>query len=336
MPQEYVAIVGNAPNVPPQAYLAVVDASGNVISGSYGPPGGRLTLASGGPVLTAPVAASAVVYYTPYQNDLVPIYNGTTWLMTQFTELTNTLANSAVGSAGPAAVVANSNYDLFVWNNAGVITLTRGPLWTSDTARNLAIVPVNGIQVNLLAITNGPAAGRGTYVGTVRGDSGGGTVSMIFGSTASGGGPAVLNVWNCYNRRPTIFQVVNSDAAWTYASGTVRAAAGSATMRASYVRGLNEDAVIASWTCRMQSPAVAATTFTIGIGTDSTVSLGSVFVTGEPGVAGVQIQTPVATLNSFGGGLGAHFLTPTEQGDGVNTWTVGANGVNLFQGTLMC
>jgi hypothetical protein len=327
MPQEYVAIVGNAPNVPPQAYLAVVDASGNVISGSYGPPGGRLTLASGGPVLTGSVVASAVVIYTAYQNDLVPIYNGTSWLMTQFTELTNTLANSSVGSAGPAAAVANSNYDLFVWNNAGTLALTRGPLWTSDTARTLAIVPVNGIQVNLLAITNGPAAGRGTYVGTVRTDAGGGTVSMNFGSSAAGGGAALLDVWNCYNRKRARASVRDTTA-YGYTSATIRAADASNTNRCSLVVGLSEDPVSANFQLQVQTVPVALASLFLGIGIDSTTAYAAdcrqgLFVASAAAISGGTLPTVYEGYP----GLGFHFIQALEAGDGSNLNTFNVNPV---------
>ena len=91
-----------------------------------------------------------------------------------FAELTNATTQSSMGNAGPAAVAANKNYDMFVWSNAGNATFTRGAAWNSDTVRSATtendLTRINGVPVNLNAITNGPAAGRGTYVGTVRSD----------------------------------------------------------------------------------------------------------------------------------------------------------------------
>ena len=73
----------------------------------------------------------------------------------------------------PAAATTNSNYDLFVWNDGGTYRCTRGPAWSSDTARGTGagtteLQLLNGILTNKNAITNGPAANKGTYVGTVR------------------------------------------------------------------------------------------------------------------------------------------------------------------------
>lgn len=140
------------------------------------PPQGRLTLASATPVMTAAQTAKTVVYYTPYVGNQVPLYDGSsTFNMATFAELSNDLTQSATGKAGPAAATTNSNYDFFVWDDAGTKRLTRGPLWTSDTARGTGagtteLQRVNGIWTNKVAITNGPAAGMGTYVGTIRTD----------------------------------------------------------------------------------------------------------------------------------------------------------------------
>jgi hypothetical protein len=43
----------------------------------------------------------------------------------------------------------------------------------------------NGLWLNSVVITNGPAASRGTYVGTVKGDSAS-VLNWIFGDIAAG------------------------------------------------------------------------------------------------------------------------------------------------------
>jgi hypothetical protein len=329
MPQEYVAIVGNAPNAPIQAYVAVVDASGNVISGSYGPPGGRLTLTTLTPVMVATVSAAASVLYTPYNDDIVPIYNGTSWLMTQFAELSNVLANSAVGSAGPAAAANNSNYDLFVWNNAGVMTLTRGPAWTSDTARSAgtALTLQNGLLLNSVAITNGPAALRGTYVGTIR-TNGTATVDMIFGAS---GAAAFMAVWNAYNRVNILPRGIENTASWTYTTGTIRAANNTALTRVSFIRGLDEDMVEAQYQCEVTLIALAGAFFSSFVLLDGTTAQAATstrgFVISPSGVAtgGTNL---IARYTGFPG-AGWHFVQGGESGDGSNANTINAN--NLYQ-----
>lgn len=207
-------------------------------------PQGRLTLSSGVPVMASDVTAATVVYYAPYCGSMVPIYDGSTMVPTVFTQLSNTTTASSTGKAGPAAVTTNSNYDLFVWNDSGTIRLTRGGAWNSDSARSATtendLEMVSGILTNKNAITNGPAANRGTYVGTVRSD-GSSQLGWSRGGLAAGGSWAWLGVWNAYNRVVVSGLVADSTNSWTYQATTIRAANNSATMRVSFVQGLTED-----------------------------------------------------------------------------------------------
>ena len=159
-------------------------------------PQGRLTLTSGTPVLTSAVSAAATVYFSPYLGQSAPLWNGSAFIPTAYPEISNVLANSAVGSAGPAAAIASSVYDLFVGNNGGTCTLTRGPAWTNTTTRSAgtALGRVNGFLTNSVAITNGPGAGFGTYVGTIATDGAGAMVTFSLGSSATGGGAAVIGL----------------------------------------------------------------------------------------------------------------------------------------------
>jgi hypothetical protein len=208
-------------------------------------PDGRITLTSGTPVLSATTTGAATVYYTPYCGNNVPIYDGTNWTLSTFSELSNVLANSSTGSAGPAAGAASKNYDLFVWNNAGTMTLTRGGAWNSDTARSSAtendLERISGILMNKNTITNGPAADRGTYVGTIRTDSGAAQVSYNLGGIASGGTAGNVGLWNMYNRVPFSCFSGDSTDSWTYATTTWRATDGSSTFRTSFIVGQAEE-----------------------------------------------------------------------------------------------
>jgi hypothetical protein len=269
---------------------------------------------------------------------VVPIYDGTVIQPTEFSELSNVLANSSVGSAGPAAGAVSENYDLFVWNNAGTLTLTRGPVWTNATTRSAgtALVMVKGLLLNNAAITNGPAASRGTYVGTIRTDAGAATVSWAFGGSAAGGTPATLNVWNMYNRVSVRAFVNDSTATWTYTSATIQSANASNGNRISMVRGLDNEAVNATYTCRFSTAAAANGFGTIGIGLDATNAYG----TGVPAllINVLAAGKTGASMTATGGGLiglGFHFLQACENGDAVNITTfIGAASMGLMATTL--
>lgn len=221
--------------------------------GSVGSGTGRLTLTSATPVLITTVNAAATVYYTPYVGQYVPIYNGTTMTMADMGgELSNILANSATGKAGPAATTTNSNYDLFVWNDSGTYRLTRGPAWTSDTVRGVGagtteLARVKGIVLNNVAITNGPGAQLGTYVGTVR-TNGTSTVDHQYGALSAGGTAGFFGVWNQYNRKRICSSSQDNTNSWGLGSTIAfQAANSSTTMRTSFITGLAEDGISAHY-----------------------------------------------------------------------------------------
>jgi hypothetical protein len=160
--------------------------------------GHRLTLTSATPVLSTAVAAATTVYSTPYQSDLLLLWNGTQFVPTHCAETAQLLSDA---TKSPAAAVAASNYDMFAWNDSGTCRVTRGPVWTNDTTRALALSRANfGILTNSTAITNGPGAAFGTYMGTIRTDAGGATVTFQSVSNAATCGQLRIPLWNNYNR----------------------------------------------------------------------------------------------------------------------------------------
>lgn len=290
-------------------------------------PQGRLTLTSGTPVLTSTTTAQTTVYYTPYVGDIVPLYDGTNVVPTVFSEISQATTDA---TKSPAAVANNSVYDIFVWNDSGTIRATRGPAWTNDTTRSAgtALVRVKGLLLNNAAITNGPAASRGTYVGTIR-SNGSAQIDYNFGGSASGGTAAFFGVWNAYNRRRTVATVTDSGAGYAYATGTIRQARGSAGNQVSFVLGLQEDGVFA--TSVVNSYAVAQNAFVkTGLGFDS--------ITAFPSGNAPFFSSPVAAgTNTFGTNtdtqtwfpsIGLHYVSSLEQGDGANNnqFNNGSNG----------
>lgn len=316
---------------PVQAYVALVDANGNALQATSPLvlPGGRITPTTATPVLSSAASAVASVFYTPYLNNYIPIWNGTVWVPTTFSELTNTLANSAVGNAGPAAGAASKNYDLFVWSSGGTLYLTRGAAWNSDTARSATtendLQRIQGVLCNFNAITNGPAAGYGTYVGTIRTDSGGATVTVTFATTGAGGSLGSMGVWNMYNRVEHRVLVASTTASYTYSSSTIRAAEASNAMRVNVIRGLNEQPIYAKYHCTQTLAAVSGTFGLIGVGLDVTNA-----ISGSRGQLNSQAAVAVSgTPSSFYDnypGLGFHFLQAVEGADNTNNVTFAPNG----------
>lgn len=292
-------------------------------------PQGRLTLTSATPVLTSTVTGAGTVYYALHVGNLIPITtNGTGFKPRTFAQLSNVLANSSTGKAGPAAAANASNYDLFVWDDAGTLRLTRGPAWTSDTGRGTGagtteLARVAGIWVNAVAITNGPSQNRGTYVGTIR-TNGSATVDVNFGSAASGGGAASIGVWNAYNRAIMAATVSDTDNSWTYTTNAFRNYNNSSGNRVSFVRGLDLDAVSADFVGGL---AVTSGTVNVGIaiGLDgSTVGLRTLDV-------GTALATSRRANYSGLPGIGFHYLQALDFG-GANTTFYGDAGGSFLTG----
>jgi len=279
-----------------------------------GGPGFRLTLTTATPVLQADVTAATTVFYTPYKHNYARLYNGTHWYVVQFSELSQTLADT---TKSPAAAAVSSLYDMFLWNDAGTLRCTRGPAWSSGTARGAGagtteIERIDGTWVNAEDITNGPAANLGLYVGTIQTSASGanGQLNMMFFPAAAAGGSANrLDVWNMYNRVPTSSTCRDSTNSWTYATAAWRAKNNNAANSITVVCGLNEDSVVAMAACH----ATHSTNSNVGlgIGIDST----TVF-SGLPAKVGVTLAGTYYNggTGHYTGlvGLGSHILTSLE------------------------
>jgi hypothetical protein len=153
---------------------------------------GRLGLVTGNPYSYADVAASAALYYSPYLGNNLSLYDtGTsTWKAYSFSEIS--IANTGLA--------ANTNYDVFVFNNAGTMTLEL-VAWASTSARVTELTLLAGVYVKTGAYSR-------RYVGTIRTNA----FSQFVNSQAQ------RFVWNMYNKRPTRMYLEDS-VSHTYAAG---------------------------------------------------------------------------------------------------------------------
>ena len=127
----------------------VVDRSTGVVrlplTSQIAPPQGRLTLASGTPVMITDQTAKTTIYYTPYVGAVAPVWDGTTWALVILAELSLALDSSS-GHTGYHQ--SAKNFDVFLDYNGGAPRLVTGPAWSSDTARASAIARQNGLWLN--------------------------------------------------------------------------------------------------------------------------------------------------------------------------------------------
>lgn len=296
---------------------------GNTSAAAY-EPGGRLTLTSGTPVTTADVTGATTIYYAPYKSAFVPIFDGTNWSLQSIGAGLSQATTDNTKS--PAAVVANSNYDLYIWSDAGTIRCTRGPAWSSDTSRGTGIgtselTQQNGRWVNKNAITNGPGAFLGLYVGTVRSD----------GSLQINDSLAKRHVWNQSNRVSRTM-MVQTFTQWTYNTSAFRQANGSAANQLDFVCGLAEDAVVAEVQTQIEMNASGAGGG-VFIGLDNTTGPAAACIsTNVTGTGGTGTWDGGISARWEGvPGLGHHLLQWLELGNGVTASKFG-NAAGLASG----
>jgi hypothetical protein len=276
-------------------------------------PGGRLSFGSVAVPVTSVVNATSV-QYIPYSSQTCPVYDGTRWHNVDIgaSGLQQTLADT---TKSPAATVANTNYDMFVWvDTGGVVRCTRGPAWTSTLARSAgtALAQSGPYLTNNVAITNGPAANRGTYVGTIATNASN-FCSWQFGGLATGGTPGIFPCWNMYNRVDVGTMVSDAAASWTYSSSTWRQADGSAGNQVSFIVGWQEDAVFAEYMTLTQGTNLPPSFAAVGIGIDTLAQIaGSTAGATTPvsGTAGLYAQS--FAMYAGNPAVGSHILYAME------------------------
>lgn len=295
-------------------------------------PGGRLTPSSGVPVISSDVVAATSFVYTPYRTNQIPIYNGTSFAVQTFSELTMALTSSQQGS---------TIYDVFVFNNSGAITLVCGPAWSSSTpgsgargtgASTTQLAYINGILVNAVQITGINStnsytipASRATYVGSVFMDVTAGQVTCH----VSYGQGRKFGLWNAYNRAPIILQAGDSTASWTYALATIRESNGGTTNNLTTFTGLSEEWTSLTFNQKLQFAGTNSVTISIGIGLNSTTAY-----TGTAGSVGISTSiTLIDSVEAVYGlvpGLGVNTINALESGTASSTATFFGTQANML------
>jgi hypothetical protein len=284
----------------------------------------RLTTESGVPVSTSDRTAQGTVYFTFHAGNQIVLYDGTRDSVYLLSAELSCPLNDNLKS--PAAVASGSNYDLFVWDDAGTVRLGRGPAWSSDTSRGTGAGTTeleyrNGRLVNKVAITNGPGAQRGTYVGTIRGSA----------ANQTEDGPRMF-VWNMYNQVSKTLTRKETTDTWTYTTLTWRAANNSTANRVEFVRGLNHSSMRA-W-CYASANSSTTKAVSVGIALDATntshaQTMGGAVDAGEYG-------NLAARWHGYPG-LGYHYLQWTEisEASGTTTWVGDGTHPDYWQGGLL-
>ena len=288
-------------------------------------PGGRLSPASGVSINFPQVINGNTIYYVPYRHQYVPVWNGSEIVLANMGgELSQALSDT---TKSPGAAAADGAHDIFFWLDGGTIPrATRGPAWsdlfgTRGAAADLT--RIQGLPVNAAAITNGPAANRGTYLGTIRTNNGG-TISWVPSAAGSGGGspPPQYHIYNYYHRQLYAGVARDTASAYSYTSATWRNLNNSTNNRVYYIAGMIEDVWQAHLYHRLKG-AIAAAFLEVGLQHD-TGFIGNTF--GSIGVDEVwgNVLAPFAPI------LGSHYITGVEHADGANAGSFNRDAVGTL------
>jgi hypothetical protein len=280
-------------------------------------PGGRLTLTSGSPVMSANVVGASSIYYSPYIHDGIPIFDGTSWVLQTFTEQTTALDTTNF--------LSGNNYDWFAFFTGGLVMMGYGPAWTNNTTRSAAISRLNGYWTNSASITlrwsntgtQAVPAGQALYLGTIHATANGQTTMNFNPAAANGGSPnTVLGVFNAYNREPMISMSRDTGGAafyWTYATKTWRRAHANANNSVSFMDGLGEVSCFASYQV-WSSPIAGGSAGAMGISFNNTAA--------PLLVQGSWSANSLTAIGNFLPAMGFNAVNAMEIGDGGsgNNW----------------
>lgn len=257
--------------------------------------GGRLTLTSATPITTTDVTAATTLYFTPYglNGDKISLYDGTNWATYTFSQLSLALGTLSSGF----------NYDVFVYNNAGTLTLETA-VWTNDTTRATSLTLTNGIYLKTGALTR-------RFLGTFRTTS----------TTTTEDSIAKRFVWN-FNNRVEKALYKNGTTSHTYTTASWRNWNNDATLRIEFILGIDAAQVIHF------GGAATGTGIDIGAGFDGgTPGYDSVNSTGT-GVSQIRGGRAYSSRGTF---LGYHYCQMQEYGASGTTFLDAR-----LEGTIWC
>lgn len=288
-------------------------------------PQGRLTLTTGVSVTTADVSGSTNVYYTPCISQFVPIYNGSSFAMTDTGgELTLALDSTA---AHTNYHQSGKNYDFFIINDGGTIRLGTGPKWDDGAVAGSATARGTGAASTELQLLKGIWTNKNTI--TIRfGSASGNTVSVAANqATYVGSGRMVADgqisdtallrfLYNEYNQAVRTLLVTESTASWSYSTLAFQQARASTANQVAVLRGNNSQAVEATVIGTAGNSTASGQSVVVGVGIDS-----STVNSARSGVnsctSGIN-AVPTAVYNGYPG-LGYHEIRWLERGAGADT-----------------
>ena len=267
---------------------------------------GRLTTETGVPVSITDRTAQGTIYYTPYVGKIVTLYDGTRWRVYSTAEISLALT-----------ATSGKNYDVFLYDNAGTITMELSAAWTNDTTRADALTTQDGVQVKSGALTR-------RWVGTIR--ASGTNVTADSGGTARTSQVGAQRfVWNAYNQVRRPMSVIDTTDSWAYTTGTIRQANGATGNKNEWVTG-DAATLVEFQIAGTVYMSTSASGSLIGIGIDTTTAMSGVIASAFNSSGSMAIDFAMNASYRGVPGLGYHYASWNEKGATVTCTFTGDNG----------
>ncbi len=267
---------------------------------------GRLTAVTGNAIPVNSTLNQGTMYYTAVTNDgtitsnnfQIVIYDGTRLRLYSSAQISLSLT-----------MTSGKNYDVFIYDNAGTLTLELSAAWTNDTTRADALASQSGTIVK-----SGTTTRR--WIGTVRASG-----SNVYDDNVGGSTGGSRFLWNAYNQAQRMIFVEEATTNWSYTSQTVRQARGSSANKVQFVTGNANQFVEASINCGSYLQQNASFGGQAAIGLDTTTA----FTSSANGYSALRTDSFCSDLTApsqipptahFAGpsGLGYHYLSWNESG----------------------
>lgn len=300
------------------------------------------------PIPTTDQTGVTTIFWTPYNGNSFPIYNGVNFVTFSSAQMSCVLTAGAQAAAGI--------YDVYVFLNSGTPTLGFSPSWAAGTSGSVtagscargtgaggtALAVVNGIYVNAAqqTVNNSSstftvAVNQGTYLGSIYVDpSNAGKINchVSFGEARTWG------LWNAFNRQQIVLIEGDTTASWSYTTNAFRQAnaAGNVNNYIDVFSGLPEE--------NYDLEYIDNTNVLLGTGTTTNISNGIGFnsTTVPSGVEGsselsqnsggnIQVGFVLTARYQAPKSLGVNRAYPLENGrsSSAATW-LGGNGSMQF------
>lgn len=268
-------------------------------------PGGRLTSESGVPVSTSDRTAQSTLYYTPYIHNVIPLWNGSDWVPTTFTE--TSLALGTLTSGRP--------YDVYGYLSGGALVL-ESLSWTNDTTRATAVTPQDGRycksgdKTRLLL---------GTFYTTA--------------TTTTEDSLARRYLCNVYNAIPRRFYATTAATyAHTYTTGAWREwNNGTNAQRINFVASIPNVTLTALMAASLTKVASTGRVGYVNIGYDAVDGTSNLSTNTEGSVASSGGANTLTVAVSLSPVPGRHFLAVTQYGEAAVEFYL-----NTIQGSILC